>query len=56
MEGLSDFALKSVFDEIEERMREAKAEIDSNGAKEYYQGYYEAFFECLEIIKNRKDW
>ena len=53
MEGLSDFALKSILEEIEERMKEAKTEMD-NRTKEYYQGYYEAFFECIEIIKTEK--
>lgn len=52
---LSNLAISLIIEELEERAKEAEADYKDNKSNEFKQGYYEAYFEVLEIIQNRKD-
>jgi len=51
---LSNLAVSLIIDELEIRAREAEANYKEDKFNEFKQGYYEAYFEVLEIIQNRK--
>lgn len=53
---LSDMAISAIIEEIEDRTKEAEAEYQKDKENEFKQGYYEAYFEVMEIIKNRQNW
>jgi hypothetical protein len=52
---LSNLAISLIIEELEERAKEAEADYKDNKNNQFKQGYYEAYFEVLEIIQNRKD-
>jgi len=52
---LSNLAISLIIEELEERAKEAEADYMNDKENEYKAGYYEAYFEVIEIIENRKD-
>ena len=53
---LSDYAKESIVEAIKERYDEAVEELKNDKENRFKLGYYEALFEVLEVIENRKDW
>lgn len=53
--GYSEFDIESIINEINSRYEEAKDKLNSNIKDEYYSGYWQAYYEVTEIIKNRLD-
>lgn len=51
----SEFAIDNIIDEINSRYKEAKDKLNDNVKDEYYSGYWQAYYEVMEIIKNRLD-
>lgn len=52
---LSDFAINSIIQEIEDRFLEAKKDLELDKKNVIKQAYFEAYLEMHEIIENRKD-
>ncbi len=55
MRKLTDFAINSIIDELEERYEEAKKEVEADPTNEYKQSMYVAFLQVHEIIEDRID-
>ena len=55
MRQLTDFAIHSIIDELEERYAEAKKELEADPTNAYKQSMYVAFLQVHEIIEDRID-
>ena len=55
MRRLTEFAMNSIIDELEERYEEAKKEFEAEPTDPYKQSMYVAFLQLHEIIEDRID-